>query len=156
MGHLLKTVNPEAAADIANETKPIPCIGETVIFFPRPGELRAGRGKHAAIVTAVNDDDTLDLVVVYDADDFIGQRRVARRSLDGGMGWETRKVETAHSDPRLHDICNRVDALEKATETIRALVLGKLTMPNGESVLGILDEHEDRLDRLEKRKSKDG
>lgn len=90
MSHMLATVNKEAADAIGHEhdaAPDVPGIGETVVFHPRMGEWRAGRNKFGAIVTWVHDDGTLDLVVFYDADDFIGQRAVPRRDGEG-RGWE--------------------------------------------------------------------
>jgi hypothetical protein len=79
---MLAMMNPEAADAIGKEyaaDEPVPDMGDTVVFHPRVGEYRAGRNKFAAIVTWVRDDETLNLEVFYDADDFIGQRNVPRR-----------------------------------------------------------------------------
>jgi hypothetical protein len=161
MGHLLKTVNPDAVAEIELQKRidvPLPKVSDTVIFFPRPGELRAGHGKHAAIVTAVHEEDkTLDLVVVYDADDLIGQRRVPRRNLDGGMGWESKSSSVASPN----DLQAKLDLFRSETSlenegiraeisALRSIVFGRFQMPEGESIIGIVDEHEDRLISLEK------
>lgn len=169
MSHLLSTVNPEAAAAITErpiqtaapaedllsaqpvasaappvapepEQTSLPGVGDGVTYFPRPGELRAGKGLHAAIVTAVNPEDrTVDLVVVYDADDFVGMRRVPARLNREGMGWEPK--------PAVNDA--RIAALEAAVDRLSRQVLGSLVLSDGDSLLGILDEHEDRLTELE-------
>jgi hypothetical protein len=123
MGHMLATVNPDAADAIGHEhdmDQGVPDIGETVVFHPRVGEWRAGRNKFAAIVTWVHDDGTLDLVVFYDADDFIGQRSVPRREGDG-RGWVAVTRDSGPSmhpggfltdSPQLKQIFDRLTALE--------------------------------------------
>lgn len=126
---------PPEPAPMAGPQGHLPKVSDTVIFYPRPGELRAGAGKHAAIVTAVNDDDTLDLVVIFDADDFIGQRRVPMRINGEGMGWVKKPSPTA--------------ALEDRIARLERQLLGDLVLADGDSILGILDEHEDRLTAVE-------
>ena len=163
MAHLMKTINEDAARDNV-AVEPLPGVGESVVFYPRPGELRAGRGKHAAIVTASNEDDqSLDIVVVYDADDFIGQRRVKRRSLDGGMGWEplpTNKTlparqlveATENGGLKLVELTGplekRIAALEANHTKTVALILGEF-LPPKESLVEIMGEHEDRMQKIE-------
>ena len=151
MSHYLKTINEEAAVEPTAAAVDLPGIGETVIFFPRPGELRAGRGRHAAIVTGQNDDGTLDVVVIYDADDLVGCRRLARRSLDGGMGWEpVRQRQAEAADPMV--VSQLLDRVQQLTDRINALthhVFGDYEIPK-EPLLDVLDEHEQRLEAVEK------
>lgn len=153
MSHYLKTINEAAAQDAPPAPKPdLPGISETVVFYPRPGELRAGRGRHAAIVTGTNDDGTLDLVVIYDADDFIGQRHVARRSLDGGMGWEPlpMKVDQASArtvfPPPIDDTDKKaIEELKTGLVELRKAIFGDFDAPP-ESIVSILAEFEDKLE----------
>lgn len=137
------------------KTLPLPGVGETVIFYPRPGELRPGRGKHAAIVTASNEeDDTLDLVVIFDYDDFVGQRRVKRRDLDGGMGWEPRPRFAPFVNIPPHDtdtIARLYEELAKTNEKVAGIfqaLFGSYEVPN-EPLLEVIDNHEERLQKLE-------
>lgn len=122
----------------------LPGPGQGVAYYPRPGELRAGKGVHAAIVTAANEDDgSLDLVVVYDADDFIGMRRVPRRTGNEGMGWVAM--------PGIAALTARVEALEAAVAKLgRQLFGADLTLSDTDSILGIIDEHEDRIEAMER------
>jgi len=155
MAHLMKTINEDAAKDLS-APEPLPGVGESVVFYPRPGELRAGRGKHAAIVTASNDDDqSLDLVVIYDADDFIGQRKVKRRSLDGGMGWEpmyaTKTLPAAVLAPDLEAInmlSKQIAELKATVVNLTSAVFGDFDVPK-ESLVDIMGEHEDRMQKIE-------
>ncbi|MFA6267671.1 MAG: hypothetical protein WC670_18385 [Pseudolabrys sp.] len=68
---------------------PVPGLGETVIYHSH--EWRSGAREFAAIVTKVHRDDAgnpsglLDMVVVFDADDFMGQRGV--RPWVDSSGW---------------------------------------------------------------------
>lgn len=152
------TENQAAATPAAEVLTDRPTLGEPVVFHARPGELRRGNGRFSAIVTAVNEDDTVDLVVVFDADDFIGQRHVSPRSLDGGMGY-TRLAyfKNAADVERLvglvEVLTGRVEALEAAVDRLTQQTFGDRELPEGESILGVLDEHEDRIQAAEKPKA---
>jgi hypothetical protein len=162
-GHLLSSVNRDAAEAIGrggNESA-LPGVGELVIFYPRPGELRAGVGRHTALVTRSNEDDnSLDLVVVYDSDDLVGQRRVPKRSLDGGMGWETPRrrssvLQVEHEVPGpatapevVAALMRQVEALEKTVAGLQKTIFGEFEAPP-EAFVEILSDHEDRLIKLE-------
>jgi len=87
MGHLLATANPQAAEHI-NNPPPLPRVGASVVYWPRPGERRAGRLEVPAFVTRRDaDNGLLDLVVIYDADDFLSIKNVPRR-MGEDRGWE--------------------------------------------------------------------
>lgn len=87
MGHLLQTVNPEAHERIINPA-PLPAVGMPVTYHPRQGEMRQGRSVVAALVTGRDEaNELLDLVVVFDADDFISQQRIPRWN-GTDRGWE--------------------------------------------------------------------
>lgn len=86
MGHLLRTMNPQAA-DYANELRPMPIVGMFVHYYPRAGEVRRGRKRVAALVVHTDEDNRLlDLVIVHDANDFVDQQRVPERRGDD-RGW---------------------------------------------------------------------
>ena len=87
MGMYLSTVNKEASDEIMNPT-PLPEIGSSVVYCPRPGEVRAGKKRVPALVIGRDvDNGLLDLVVIYDADDFLSKRRIPRR-MGEDQGWE--------------------------------------------------------------------
>lgn len=87
MAHMLASINREAADEIDRPT-PLPDIGSTVVYIPRAGQVRAGKTRVPAIVTGRDvDNRLLDLVVIYDADDFLSKPRIPRRQGDD-HGWE--------------------------------------------------------------------
>lgn len=162
MGHLLSSVNKDAAEAIGREEQkqPLPGIGETVRFFPRPGELRSGKGEYAALVTGRDEADyTLDLVVFFDVDDSIGQKKMPRRNPDQPRGWEFLATTSRQGDitqaPLTADDAKRLAALEQVTSELaaelmklRQVIFGEFEPPN-EPFVEILSEHEDRLVALE-------
>lgn len=88
MGHMLSTVNPDAAARIGRENDPLPGVGTIVHYRPRPTDVKRGRWVVPAIVlTADQDNRTLDLFVIYDANDQITQERVPESPGDHERGW---------------------------------------------------------------------
>lgn len=87
MAHMLASINRDAADEIDHPT-PLPDIGSTVVYIPRSGQVRAGKTRVPAIVTGRDvDNGLLDLVVIYDADDFLSKPRIPRRQGDD-HGWE--------------------------------------------------------------------
>lgn len=115
MGHMLSSMNPEAAARLANaerlddveesgaDTPPhvdiphvaeevgevpmdepvafeeLPPVGSTVQYVARPGILRLGRVQpdhYAAVVAGVEEDGSLQLIVMFDAADFRDETKV--------------------------------------------------------------------------------
>lgn len=75
MGHLLSTVNPEAANAITSEAvNPFavrePYIGEIVHYHSRSGEGRSGKTVFPAHVMKVSEDGALELLVLYGVDDM--------------------------------------------------------------------------------------
>jgi hypothetical protein len=57
-----------------------PYAGQIVLFHQRPGESRAGKPSSPAIVTRVDDDDHVELMIVYAADDFHTRWSVPRKT----------------------------------------------------------------------------
>lgn len=161
MGHLLSTLNPEAAEEADSgrlvphhpEWPLLPRVGQMVSYHPRPGEFRRGREEFPAIVLhAEPERGTLDLLVVYDRDDWHGMEGVPRWPADGStLGWTQAEPPRSDSarDPRFDDMLAKLDMLEGMIEALASRIFGKLEMPEGETLLGILDEHEDRVTTLE-------
>lgn len=87
MGHLLSTVNPEAAERLAHPI-PLPCLGQWVLYCPRPSEMRAKRPRVPALVTGVDErNELLDLLVFNDKDDLLDASNIPRR-MGEDKGWE--------------------------------------------------------------------
>lgn len=78
----------DADAVVQLDTRPMPEIGHPVVFYPRPGDGRAGRLKFPATVMARDTAKrTLDIMVTYDRDDFVTLVRIPERA-PGEAGWE--------------------------------------------------------------------
>lgn len=97
MGHLLSTVNPEAAAAIQPDVDPFavraPEVGEIVHYFARLGEGRSGRMIFPAFVMRVEHEGPrrglLELIVIYGVDDVRGYSNVRRKTHDETMNvWD--------------------------------------------------------------------
>ena len=97
MGHLLSTVNPEAAGAIQPAEDPFAIraaeIGEVVHYFARPGEGRSGKTKFPAVVMHVGMDGPqrgwLELLVIYGVDDQRGYINIRRKTHDETMNvWD--------------------------------------------------------------------
>ena len=89
MGHLLKTMNPEAAALLQRANEPMPTMGMAVVLHGQPKHRKRGRTTLTGLVTSFDPTKrTLDLVVVYEAGDMIDVQRVPEYDPDGaGWGW---------------------------------------------------------------------
>lgn len=160
-GHYLATTNKDAAEAIGKEEKraaELPGIGETVRFYPRPGELRSGRGKYAALVTDAHEDGTLDLIVFFDVDDSISQKKVPMRNFDQPRGWEP--IEGRNRSPLLPVadqsreftlLEEKVKDLDAKLYELRKIIFGEFEAPE-EPFVEILSDHEDRLIALEPQK----
>jgi hypothetical protein len=101
MGHLLATVNPEAAAAIKPEESPFlvrePFTGETVQYFARPGEGRAGRQIFGAQILKWDEHGMAQLLVFYGADDFREFNNVGKKTIDRTFNcWEFMPDALAH------------------------------------------------------------
>lgn len=81
MSTMLKTTNPSAVAEAdPSSDRRVPYVGQAVLFHARPGEGRAGRVVSPALVLRVEDDDHADLLIIYDADDFIVRQKIPRKT----------------------------------------------------------------------------
>ena len=80
MSVMLATTNPEAASEYQNRDTRRPYAGQSVVFHCRPGEGRAGKISAPAIVHSVFDDDHVDLVVIFDADDLGTRMKIPRKT----------------------------------------------------------------------------
>lgn len=80
LGHMLKTVNPEAAEAIDHPTPP-PDVSTMVVFKGRSGFSRMHRNEFPAVVLGSHDDDgTLILLVMLEPEDMMMETRVPFRS----------------------------------------------------------------------------
>lgn len=146
MGHLLATSNPDAAAAIKPEEKPFPVrepyVGETVQYYARPGEGRAGKQMFPAILHIWDEQGRAELTVIYAADDLRTYTSVFKKTHDRPWpAWDFAPY-----------------ALDKSANNVMLdqAIFGKHT-PVEESVYGMIialgkriAELEERLDKRDK------
>lgn len=81
MSVMLKTTNPQAAQENEpNRDRRVPYEGQVIVFHLRPGEGRAGKTRAPAIVTRVEDEDHVEIVVYFAADDQLTKWKIPRKS----------------------------------------------------------------------------
>lgn len=162
----------DAAAPIALiEPSPdlplLPRVGSLVTFYPRPGEVMRGRKEAAAIV--VHRDiakRTLDLVVIYDANDFRDQERVKERTVEGERGWvqhadqvgavvTVNRAEVDNSEVRslIDTMQGVISTMQRQVQDVSDAVFGDFNRPEV-SVLEMIDTLSGQVDRLESAKPK--
>jgi hypothetical protein len=87
MSTMLATKNPEAAARIGSEQKPLPGPGDIVVYHMRPGAMRAGQTSVPGFVLATDRDNRqLKLLVIFGQDDMMTEERVPERT-GSDYGW---------------------------------------------------------------------
>ena len=140
MGHLLETVNPDAAAVIDGEFEVIQ-VGMPVLFRARAGSMRAGRTSFFASVMKQNQDDgSVDLLVMMEPEDFVEERHVRRFSeQQQTQVWEP--IVPSLAD--FNALAERLSALEKN-------VLGPFRDPPM-ALMEYMDNFDKRLRALEKK-----
>lgn len=152
---------PEVAAPVPlppGYGGPMPLVGETVHYHPRPTEIRRGRKIHAALVTWRNEEArTLDLAIIYEASDVRQQDGV--REWPGGdeRGWErmpSRVPFAVSGDDISVGEAAAIESLRAEVQGLRELLLGRgddqYEAP-AVSFLAMLDSQDVRLDEIEAR-----
>jgi|SRR5665213_160011 len=125
-----------------SKTFEVPGIGTSVQFRLRGGEWRNGQNAFAAIVTKSNPDDgTVNLLVVFGADDFMEQQSVPQLVGDGDWGWSMLDSSAGAGIAKLR-------AEFKAFKAeLAAVILGGWEIRK-ESIYDVLQEHDNRLSLL--------
>lgn len=114
MSVMLATQNPEAAARLA-ANRPLPNVGDMLMYHLRPGEIRAGRRDIPAIVLDRDaDNQLLKLLVIYDHQDMMTLDRVPQRIGDD-QGWEARGGDSA----ALAELRAELTAMREEIETFK-------------------------------------
>ena len=101
MAVMMRSVNPDAVDEIdPNRDRRRPYVGQSVIFHARPGEARMGKFAAPAIVTAVEDDDHVELLAIYAADDSILRWKIPRKTEQNPFNaWSFNEYDQEHYRP---------------------------------------------------------
>lgn len=150
MGHLLSSVNPEAAAAIQPPVgKPrLPQVGEIVIYHMRLGHTRQGRTRFPALVQGSNEREQLNLTVILEAGELLNATLVDEigPGKDTGHVWE--RPDTNFLAAGLHgtiaSLHQRIGGVEDLIAELRKIVLGDFDVPRI-SIIDIMQDFENRL-----------
>lgn len=138
MAHLLQSTNPDAADRVNGGARPLPLVGEVVRFHPRAGEVRQGRQIVPGLVLKVDAENRqLEIVIVHGSDDMITQDRVPEW-IEGDRGWSRM--------PQMPQIINDV---MPALLAFMALVMGDFKMPEGETIMSLINNLDERIGAVE-------
>jgi hypothetical protein len=98
MSVMLATTNPAAVAEAdPNRDRRVPYEGQVVTFHMRSGEGRGGRMTAPAIITRVEDEDHVELLVIFAADDFITRWKIARKTEQNNVNcWSFNSHDQVH------------------------------------------------------------
>lgn len=146
-GHMLSTVNPEAAA----ETHEVPETGSRVIYYARPGQGRGAQTKFAADVLFTDvRKGTVCLWVLFGREDWREIDHVHKRSEQEPYGtWDyTEEAE---------GLLREIDELREENKSLRAALFGDFVPPtkvdgSPKSIIDILAEFEQRVFAAERKK----
>lgn len=157
MGHLLKTVNPAAAARIEQDAAAVdvrlPGTGMPVLYHLRPGEMRMGRTAFPALVLGRSAAGGLDLIVFMGANEIIQQERVSAYNGDG-RGWSPIDAVVIDADPvSAQDIGASEGVVTTAPNDAVARLLQQVFgdyHATDEPIMAVLNEFEERIAALER------
>jgi hypothetical protein len=149
MGHLQQSLQRMADNDPTIEKILVIPTGTMVLYHGRVGSMRQGRTEFPAMVLKQHPDDgSLDMIVFFEAEDWIWEQRVHPfTESQPGHCWELIKpVVRPDTD----------DAMEKRLEVVKALVREVKAQMYGDyeapekSMIEYLDDFDKRLKKLEK------
>ena len=152
-GHLLKSINPEAAAAIQpSPARPrIPDVGELVIYHMRRGHGRQGRTRFPALVQSQSERGTLGLTVILEAGELQNVTLVSELGPGGDEGHCWERPDGSHlADAFRNTVASlhqRIGDLEGENKSLRDLVLGEYAAP-AVSIIHIMQDFENRLRAL--------
>lgn len=139
MSVMLRTTNPASVDEIdpVKDRRP-PYVGQLVLFHGRPGEARMGKLVAPAIVTTVEDDDHVELLIMYAADDSLMRWKIPRQTDQNRFNcWSFTEHDQEHYKPgpalatppepshirdlkeardQIQELRNRLTELEKANK----------------------------------------
>lgn len=136
----LAVQNPDAAQRLTDNA-PLPIEGDIVWFYPRPSEIRQGRRRVPALVLKSDQDNQrLDILVIYDADDFHSLKNIMQR-VGEDQGWEPRPSNGGGVS---------VERFEKFMAEMGEVLFGENAKPDSGSMLDAMTDIYQRLEALEK------
>jgi hypothetical protein len=153
MGHLLASVNKEAAERIEDPTMDAPDIGTMVVYIPRAGIMRMGRREFPAIVLGHDENGHLDLFVLMEPEDMMLEQHVRPQLSDEGHSWRHVDLPPVDDDTEARfamlELTNStlnetIEALNAQVAELRKIVLGDFN-PADLSVYDLLAEFEAKL-----------
>lgn len=152
MGHLLSTVNSEAADAIRPLVAlgALPEVGEVVRYHMRQGHGRAGRTFFPALVQGHGERHTLHLTVIIDAQDFADETQVSQ--IGPGAEFHCWERISSAAPSGLHGtvaaLHERIGDLEEENRKMRDIILGDYDVPKV-ALFEIFAKLEGRLKALE-------
>lgn len=151
MGHLLATVNPEAAERIEDASAGAPDVGTVVVYIARSGMQRMGRREFPAFVLGHDEEGFLDLFVLMEPEDMIMESHVRPRASDQqeqGHCWRHVELDEPADAAELRQAVEEqgetIAALRSEISDIKRLLLGDYK-PADLSVYDLLAEFEGKL-----------
>lgn len=152
MGHLLSSINPDAAEKMntgSAERPDLPKVGTVVEYTMRAGHGRMGRTRFPAFVMGVNQRGSgIDLLVFIDAGDMIDEQMVAKAAPGTEFHcWDW--ADDAASSLRgmrgtVAALHQRAGELEDRVKALEHVVLGDFDAPKV-SIIHIMQDFENRL-----------
>lgn len=137
MSVMLATQNPEAHERLARNA-PLPEVGEPVRYYPRHGERRQGRDAVPAVVVKVDhENERVDLIVIYDAEDRRDMQNVPERRGDD------------HGFELLPNAAAVERRLENFMTEMAGVLFGDQPKPESGSMLEAMGSIWDKLDEIE-------
>lgn len=139
MGHLLATVNKEAADDIENPHRNLPDIGTRVVYGARAGFQRQGRTEFPADVMGINRDGSLSLFVTMGQEDQIVEDAVRERTHNEPHHYWRRIVD--------NQVNAEISHLSTELEVLKHQVHGDFEVTD-KSIIDHLNDFDERLRAL--------
>jgi hypothetical protein len=101
MSTMLRTINSDAVNEIdPHRDRRRPYQTQHVLFHSRPGEARMGRMVANAEILNIEDDDHVELLIKYSADDFIVRWKIPRRTEQNPYNsWSFNEWDEKHYRP---------------------------------------------------------
>lgn len=151
MGHLLKSINPEAAEAIrpAALAERMPDVGDIVIYHMRSGHGRQGRTRFPALVQG-GEAGRLNLTVILESSELRNETMVEQIGPGKEFHvWERPDISSLAEAFRgtLTALHTRIGDLEGENKRLRDCVLGDFDIPKI-SIIAIMQDFENRLRML--------